>query len=130
MIRKTLVILAASVALTAAACGGDDSDSSSPSDIAQADVVAALDLRSDGSGDYVTFDNDCAVWQVLIGEDEVAFYSAPAEANNPWGIPEGTVDESVVANDDGTIAVRIRSNDSTVSDADCHAAVEDALNEL
>ena len=129
MIRKTLVILAASAALTAAACGGDDSDSSSPSDIAQADVVAALDLRAD-DGDYVTFDNDCAVWQILIGEDEVAFYSAPAEADNPWGIPEGTVDESVVANDDGTVAVRIRSEDPTVSDADCHATVEDALNEL
>ena len=74
-----LVASAVVIALGLAGCGGGDSD---VSDVSEADVVEALNLRaadpsdaSDPDPEYVTADGRCRVYQILIGEDEVAVYA-------------------------------------------------------
>jgi hypothetical protein len=115
-VMAAVVAIAGTILLLGQDGGGDGAE---PSDIAEADVVAALNLREDPNdvgvtADYITEDGDCRIFQILLGEGQVAAYGAT---------------DPIATNEDNTVGARVNPELTTVSDADCVESVSAQLDE-
>lgn len=114
--RTIAATLLVGASLLLVACGGSGSDSSSSaaSNVSVNDVVSALGLVPNPGGiSYSALNGSCDVAVVLTSKQEVDLY---AGAGDP-----------VAKNQDGTVGLKVGSNDPSMSDADCVDALSAAL---